>query len=229
MLYTLPCATVSCGYFLTLYSSDYIKVLIQAGPKKRSVRGPIQRLSPQKNYTEKQSDQIITVTLPANPGLFQSHQLLLAGSQLSGWVTGCFPEEVLILLKFIRKLLTHLSTLISSQKEVGNYIIAEMQCPRLGTVSCLINHVFKPEGRVEATDSNIVTSVVFVIEQAPCFLLTARNSLSFHIVLPGRGFTSPPSQESNFLSVAVTKAMTKMPLKRARNLLGLHFQVTVHL
>lgn len=42
----------------------------------------------------------------------------MSDNQLSVWVAD-FPKEVLILLKFIRKLLKHLSgMLISSQKEV---------------------------------------------------------------------------------------------------------------
>lgn len=60
-------------------------------------------------------------------------------------------------------------------------------------------------------------------------MLTAINSLDFHIVLQSRGFTSPTSQRRIFLSVAVTNAMIKMPLKRGENLLGLYFQVTVYL
>lgn len=110
-------------------------------------------------------------------------------------------------------MLTHLSTLISSQKEVGNYIMWRGSVPQVWD-HCLVSHVFKREGR-NGSGSNIVTNSV-------CLLLP----LFSHRVLGDRGFSSPTLQKDGFPSITVMN--TKIQLKGGKTLLGLHFQVTVN-
>lgn len=147
--------------------------------QEKRLKRPIQKLSPQKNYTEKHwlDNQRYT----ACKTRIVSKSLAPPCWQSAEWVGNWLPRRGLNLIKVYQKIayaFINTNFFHSSQKEVWNYIMQRCSGPLVWDY-CLISHVFKTDRK------RVEVAATLWLTQGVCY------SLSSHTILWGGILLAP--------------------------------------